>query len=415
MSIAGTNNEQTRPYNRRVVMETVRLHQPVSRAEIARLTGLTPQAVSKITADLEAAGLLLQRGRRRTRRGQPPVDITINPEGGFTIGLQLVHGGLRAVLVDLAGSVRSRREAAFADPSPGTAIPVMADTVTGLLRKQGIAPATVLGVGLVLPGPLDMGLHDHRDPTTIPGWDSAGPAATLAERLGLPVLIDNDATAAAVGERFYGAARLLRSFVYVFLGAGLGAGLILDGRPFKGHCGNAGELGHLIVEPGGLPCYCGNRGCLERYVSMHALEERLAAAGRPAATEEAVRRLLADGDDVLAAWLAEAADKLRIALNGLENLLDPEAVLIGGHLPPALMDALFEHLTALLPSVSARAERSGPRLLRATAGVDVSALGAAALPVFNVLSPTAHQPPRVTDPSVHPLEPDGTGARQATA
>ena len=383
MTLAGTNQELTRPFNRKVVLESVRRHQPVSRAELARLTGLTPQAVSKITAELTQAGLLRTVGRRRTGRGQPPLDLAVNPSGGFTLGMEITPTAVHGVLVDLAGSVCERASIPLTDPAPVASVPQMAELARALVTRSGVEERRILGLGVVRPGALGPPDPDHPDPTVLPGWDGDGASDALAESLGLPVTLDNDATAAAIGEQRYGVAESLSSYVYLFIGEGLGAGLIVDGRPIKGARGMAGEIGHIPVVPGGRSCYCGNRGCLERYVSRHALAEHLGLRGGrdlPA---------LDPADPAIAAWLTAAAAPLRAAITVLENLLDPQTVLIGGHLPAPMLQALIDRLDPLPPSLASHPDRAGPRVMRATAGEDVSALGAAALPLFESLSPLA--------------------------
>ena len=388
MLLSGTNIEHTRSFNRRVVLEAVRRHGPISRAEIARLTSLTAQTVSNIASELQDGGLIRSEGRRRTGRGQPPVELSINPEGGYTVGLQLDHRRLSGVLVNLAGEVRERTESEIGRAAPEIALPRMAKTVETLLHRAEVDGGRVLGTGVVMPGPFDVDSLTSVGPTTLPGWRGVDPAGLLSKTIGLPVLVENDATAAALGERLYGAARDLRTFFYLYVGVGLGAGLILDGQPYRGAWGNAGEFGHFVVEPGGRGCFCGNAGCLERYASLHSAMEAVREAGCDAGTIEDLAALAADGHPAMSAWIDSAAGHLRLALNAVENLLDPEAILIGGELPETISQALIDRLEPLMPSVSARRERSRPRLIKATAGIEATALGAAALPIFDTMSPS---------------------------
>ena len=388
MLLSGTNIEHTRSFNRRVVLEAVRRHGPISRAEIARLTSLTAQTISNIASELQEGGLIRSEGRRRTGRGQPPVELSINPEGGYTVGLQLDHRRLSGVLVNLAGEVRERSAAEIGRAAPDIALPLMAKTVETLLRRADVTQSRVLGTGVVMPGPFDVDSLTSVGPTTLPGWRGVDPAALLSKAIGLPVLVENDATAAALGERLYGAARHLRTFFYLYVGIGLGAGLILDGQPYRGAWGNAGEFGHFVVAPEGRDCFCGNAGCLERYASLHSAIEAVRAAGLEAETIDDLAALATDGHPAMTGWIDSAAKHLRLALNAAENLLDPEAILIGGDLPEAISQALIDRLEPLMVSVSARRERERPRLIKATAGIEATALGAAALPIFDTMSPS---------------------------
>ncbi|MEM7445285.1 MAG: ROK family transcriptional regulator [Pseudomonadota bacterium] len=373
MIVKGTNRDQTRPYNRRVVLETVRLRGPMSRADISRLTDLTPPAVNDITRELEKAGLLRSEGRRRTARGQPPVDYIINPEGGYSIGLQLDRDRLVGVMLDLAGDPRARTECRIEDPRPDAALPSLIAVSRQLITEAGINAASVIGAGLVLPGPFDS--DDPDDPMRLPGWRNTDPARALMAAIDLPVIVVNDANAAAVGERLHGAARDLATFCYVFLGHGLGAGFFLNGEPFEGSRGNAGELGHMVVDFSAT----GPAQRLEHHVSLHALGRWFAERGREAPRPEDLADLVAANDDDLNGWMDAAAAMLRPGLASLAALLDPQAILIGGLVPTPFIDVLLARLDGIASDHL--------QLIAATAGPDVGALGAAALPVFHHFVP----------------------------
>ncbi|MEO3959170.1 ROK family transcriptional regulator [Chromobacterium piscinae] len=347
-TVSGTNLEYARSHNRRAVLETVRLNGQLTRADLARLTALTPQTVSNIAAELLDAGMLLAgQPLREGARGQPAIPLTLNPDGAYAVGMQLDHQMLVALALDLSGRVRARLEAPVSRPSPDEALPLISDLLQRLRRESGLDWGRLLGLAL-----------------------------------GLPVLLEKDATAAAIGERLYGMASELRNFVYLFIGAGLGAGLFLDGRLYTGGRRNAGEAGHMMVVPAGRPCDCGNRGCLERYVSLQALYEELGIAGGPLATPEhlAARGIDAAGER----WLDAAAGPLRQAINILESMLDIDAVVLGGLLPPVWQEALMARLHPLPLSVRSS---SGERVRQGSAGRDVVALGAAALLVFDEFNP----------------------------
>lgn len=387
MAAIGHNAPRTRSYNRRVVLETVRLHGPIGRAAIARRTDITAQAVSNIVADLLAEGLLREARARAAGRGQPPRELVVDPAGGLTLGIEIAPDAVRGVLLDLAGSTLARRERALRRPTPARVVPVLAAMTAALMAEVPGPRGRVLGAGVVMPGPFGVRGLTSVGPTALPGWAGTDAVALLETALGLPVRIENDATAAAVAERLHGVARDLRTFAFVQIGRGLGLGLVLDGAPFKGAFGNAGELGHVVVMPDGRPCACGNRGCLERYVSLQALEEDLAGVGLALADAGALAGLLAAGDAHVTAWLERAARILRPVVAMLENLFDPESIVIGGALPDPVLDGLIARLDPLLPSVAQRTPRMAARLLRGATGRFTPALGAAALPLFHATTP----------------------------
>ncbi len=383
--MAGTNLEHARAHNRRAVIETIRLNGQRTRAEVARLTALTPQTVSNIAAELLDGGMLLAgEPMREGARGQPAIPLSINPDGAYSLGIQLDTQSLIAVAVDLAGQCRARVEAPVQRPDPQLALPLIEEVVGRLRADSGIDWGRVLGLGLVMPGPFGVEGMSSVGPTTLPGWEEVDAAAQLERRLDLPVLLEKDATAAAIGERLYGRAAALRNFVYLFIGAGLGAGLFLDGRLYAGVRHNAGEIGHMIVMPDGRPCDCGNHGCLERYVSLRALYETLGLADDAELAARSLERPTPEICYGMERWLATAAPPLRQAINILESLLDIEAVVIGGFLPPALLEQLEQRLHPLPGSIR---QSCGPRVLLGSAGRDTVALGAAALPIFDEFNP----------------------------
>ncbi len=382
--LRATNIERAKLINLWVVFDAVRLHGPLSRAEIARRTGLSKQTVSNLADELYEAGLLRPEAKQIRGVGKPSIPLAIDPSGGLTVGLQLDRGRLVSVLADLSGQVLRREVRPFETRAPEAAVPLLEGQVARLLDDPSLDRRRLLGIGLVMPGPFDV---EGLGPTSLPGWDGLAIAADLGRAIGQPVILENDATAAASAEWLFGAARTLDSFVYVFLGIGLGAGLIVGGRPIASAAGNAGEFGHLIVAPGGRPCDCGNRGCLEAYLSLHAAFRHLAARGVAIGSIEAMETRLSPDHPAIAEWIAEVLEPLRIGLNALENLLDPETILLGGDAPDWLIRALVERVEPLYPSIGRAARRRAPRLMRATLGRDAAARGAAVLPIFAALDP----------------------------
>jgi predicted NBD/HSP70 family sugar kinase len=386
-AISGTNLEQAKSHNRRVVIEAIRTNGALSRAAIARLTALSSQTVSNIVQELETAELLRPEPTLKGARGQPAVPYTINPDGGYSIGLQLDHQLLVGVITDLSGTVRARIERGIDRPTPAQAMPLLAAVSDDLMRAFRFDRTRLLGIGMAMPGPFGVEGMTSVGPTALPGWQDFPIAEELQRLTGIAVTVENDATAAAIGERLYGVARNLNSFVYLFLGTGLGAGLFLNGHLYKGSRHNAGEIGHMIVAPGGLECGCGKRGCLERYVSLRAAYESLDLPDPDHASPELLESLVARGDSRIETWIDNAVQPLRQAINVMELALDPETVVLGGFMPLAIIERLAAGLEPLLLSVSTATDRNVPRVVVGAAGKDTSVLGAAALPIFSETNP----------------------------
>jgi predicted NBD/HSP70 family sugar kinase len=389
MALKGTNQEFGRPYNRRIVFETIRLKGPISRAGIARDIELSLQTVSNITKELEEAGLLISARERRDRPGQPATMLAVDPHGGLAIGLQLTQTSLRSVVVNLAGEVINRGSRDLKTVDPDVVFALIRDLVDEIRGERPVRRH--IGIGLAMPGPFNVEPMSFSGSTTIEGWRDVPIHALLQQSAGLPAFIGMDAGAAAIGERFYGAGREIRDFFYLYFGAGLGGGMVRDGQLWHGAFGNAGEIGHFPLVGGGEACPCGSRGCLERYLSLDALGRRCKAAGMDPVNCP-LDALARQKHPIIETWLAETGPLLARAVVSIENLLDPEAVIIGGHIPPLLLDRLIAAAEPLPPSVSQRSARANPRIVRSQTGADAALLGAAVLAISGVLSPRMGRP-----------------------
>ena len=383
MKTSGTNLEHARVHNRRVIIEAVRLHGELTRAELARLTALTPQTVSNIVAELEQMDLLTShQPRRASGRGQPAVPVSLNPASAWSIGIHLDHQTLIVVLVDLTGEVHFRRLILVQKPQPGATFARLAEVLNEIRALPTLDWSRVLGMGVVMPGPFGVEGISSMGPTTLNGWEGVDVAAELGRLSGLPVTLENDATVAAIGERFHGVARQLNSFVYLYIGTGLGAGIFTDGHVYTGHAHNAGEVGHIVVAPNGRPCYCGNEGCLERYVSLQAAYEFCGLDPYRALPED----LLSVDAALFDQWITSSLAPLRQAINLLECVFDAETVVVGGMMPAPLLEKVLARLPPLYQSVRGR-YLPAQRVKMGMTGTDTAALGAAALPIFDEFNP----------------------------
>lgn len=385
--LAGTNSEYIKAYNRRIVLETIRRHGPLSRADVARHTRLTHQTVSNIVSDLVDERLVVTGERRTGGRGQPPVTLQVDPQGAHAVGFSLDRDHLTGVLVDLGGNVLERVQHELDKPSPDDALTLMARSTETLLARRSLPLERSRGVGVALPGQIQVGEATVTIPAHFLGWDDIRFEARLARLIGQPVFVENDAVAAAIGERWHGAAIGVADFLYLYFGIGLGAGLFLDGQPFRGHGLNAGKLGHIPVEFDGRPCSCGNRGCLERYASIGALSEALVGNDEVLHPAEILERYEAQ-DPKLLAWLEVAGRYLAQALLTVENLLDPAVILIGGRLPGPVVEELLDRVRDHLEPRRMRGKPVHPELVVSELGEHAAALGAATLPLYQSLAPS---------------------------
>lgn len=381
--LTGTNLVYTKQYNLRIVHEVIRQFGPISRADIARHTALTGQTISNLVKELLELSLIVEAEQKRQGRGAPSTSLAINPEAAFSVGLDFNRDHLTGVLVDLAGNVRQRAHVELELPTPERALDLMAETVEALIEKQRLSLASIWGVGIGVPGPMhhgDKGDDEYViNPTAFPGWHNIPLASWARERLGLPVFLENNATAAAVGEHWYGAGQQLTTFFYLFFGSGLGGGLVMNGRPYEGFTGNAGEIGYFPAMMNGDSPHTGMHFNLPRLYELL----RGTNAKRPADLDP----LLAAGHPVLLEWMDVAADYLTGLVLSVEYLIDPEAIFYGGHLTDAMLKGLMERVASALPGRRIGGKVTGPHHLLATAGVDSAALGVATLPIYAYFAP----------------------------
>ncbi|MEN8650208.1 ROK family transcriptional regulator [Streptomyces sp. 21So2-11] len=335
-SSTGVNLPGLRSHNAALVLDLLRAAGPdgISRLELAERTGLTPQAVSKITARLRAEGLLAEAGHRASTGGKPRTVLRLVPDAGYAVGVHLDRDELTSVLMDLTGDVVAVRRAPL---DFGAGVEVVVDAVVrevaalGFPRSRPFPGAeTLLGVGVAVPGPLDHGQGVLHRVTGFPQWDGVRLRDVLAGRLGLAVVLDKDTNAAALGLALRARPATGESFAYLHLGTGLGAGLVLGGALHRGARTGAGEFGHQTVQLDGPLCGCGDRGCIEALC--------LAAVAR--------------GD------IAEAARVLGTGAANLVGLLDIDRVVLGGRVVAAHQGEFVRGVRDVLTEQARREGRS---------------------------------------------------------
>ncbi|GAA4623615.1 ROK family transcriptional regulator [Actinoallomurus vinaceus] len=311
-----------------------------SRAELTRLTGLSRATVSSIVADLLAAGLIREapdtsasRGRPTGRPAQP---LTVNASAAYAVAADIGHQHVRVAVCDLNGDpIWDTVVANDTDRAPHETLDLTADLIHQAIREKNIAVGDVLGLGVDIAAPVratDGGLEAHGIKS---GWMGLRPGRELEERTGLTARLANDADAGALAERLYGAGRGTSDMVYIRLSTGIGAGIVSGGRPLTGAGGLAGEVGHLLSDPRGDMCRCGNRGCLETVAGPAAIAKLLEESRGRRVTVPDLLRLIEEGDRGAIRALEDAADHIGIALADLVTLLNPELIVVGGDLAAA--------------------------------------------------------------------------------
>ncbi len=378
--IVGANAGRSRSHNRQVVLGHIKTTGPMGRAQIARASGLSTQAVSNIIADLLDDGFLREDGRLSAGRGLPAVQYALNPGGAHAFGVEIRPDAIFAALLDLEGKTLFARREPLEKPDPAWVRDHVVALRDAALAETGVRAERLLGAGLVLPGPFGQtGLADAG--SELPGWHQLDAASWFAQGLDLAVYVENDANATAMAERVSGAAQELETYAFLYFGAGLGLGLVSQGRLIRGAFGNAGEIGHIPVPGPDGPV------ALEQLVSRLSAQRHLKRHGITAGSIADLDRHFQDQCPELFDWLARARAPLGYALTTIENLFDPQAIILGGAMPEAILDDLIENAALSGQSVSNRPDRQTPRLLRGASGRMTAALGAAALVINQSFTP----------------------------
>ncbi|XVV15203.1 ROK family transcriptional regulator [Actinoplanes sp. CA-131856] len=312
------------PGSRALIVDVIRSAERISRVELAEVTGLTQPSISNIVRDLIADGIVHETGSAGSLRGKPRKLLAINPADHFGVGFELGTDSVTCVAIDLTGGVVGRE-----------AVPLERADLPGQLAAQ----FDDFIAGLDLPRHRVEGLAVVA-PATAPFTEWETIADRLSERLKLPVLVENDAAAAALGEFWSRRVSREQSFGCVYLSTGIGAGMVFGGALFRGASFDAGELGHLSIAYDGRPCPCGNQGCVERYASMTAtvdaarahpaLSARLRLDGTVSAAYDALARAAVSGDQDAYAVIEEAAGHLSVAVTSMVNLLDLGRIVLTG-------------------------------------------------------------------------------------
>lgn len=380
-------------------LELIRSQGPISRIELAQSTGLTQATISHVVRSLIGDGLVREIGRGEPTGGKPRMMLEINPDARLGIGVQLGLESIVYVVVNLSGSVIGRLRAKGAgDRQPAEVVAAMAADISVLLDGLGVDRSLVVGVGLVSPGPIDRENGVILRAPSLVSWSGYSLRAEFEAATGLQVSLDNDATAAALGEHWLGATGDSRAYTSVYMATGIGAGIVIDGTIYRGVSSNVGELGHVTVDVRGELCSCGNRGCLELFASPRAIVARAAAAVAKGELDVrltgSVQTDLATlgmaamrGNAVAYVILADAAEILAAGIVSMMNLFDLELVVLAGSAFASTASIYLDRVQNAMDTYALSRESHRIKVQLSANVHDAAALGAATLVLQERLDP----------------------------
>jgi predicted NBD/HSP70 family sugar kinase len=372
-----------RARNSALLLNLIWRERQVSRADLARRTGLSPSTVSAIVGDLERAGLVQSAGAGLSRGGRRPTLLGFCDDAFAIIGVELGASHVLVTLTNLRGQVRAACHGVHpVQADPEGALALVRTFIDDCLRAERVARRRLLGIGVAVPSPVHPSAPGRLSPLILPAWDGVDVQAHLAGAYQVPVFVDNDANLGALSEGWWGAGRSGDDLTYIKVATGIGAGYMIRGELYRGAGGTAGEIGHLAVDPSGPRCLCGLNGCLTTFIGSSAVralarERMTGERGRTPTVADIVRAAQA-GDAAARTIVDEVGHYLGIAVAGLVNLMNPAVVVLGGEIT-AVGDLLLDRLRETVHARALSTSVAETRIVTSNLGDQAIAVGAATL------------------------------------
>jgi predicted NBD/HSP70 family sugar kinase len=371
-----------RTQNSTLVLRLIWRERQISRADIARLTGLSPSTVGAIVAELERAGLVREIGAGASRGGRRPVLVGFRDDAFALVGVELGATHVSAVLTDLRGNVRAFRDTHVAvREDPKTALATARALVDECLSSERVSRKRVVGIGVAVPSPVHPERPGDMSPLIMPAWVGYDVQEALHDAFEVPVFVDNDANLGALSERFWGAGAGGEDLAFIKVATGIGSGHIINGALYRGSGGTAGEIGHIAIDPNGPPCICGSRGCLATLIGAEALLARARTRWGRKKKNPTVGDIVAGaraGDPIARALIDEVGHSLGIVVAGLLNLINPAVVVLGGEIT-SVGDILLDPLRVSIRARALSTSVAETRIVASQLGARSIAVGAATL------------------------------------
>ena len=362
-------NLRTASGNERQILDLIRRLGPITRADLTRQTELTAQSISRLVDELIDRGLLRTGARILKGRGQPGVAVELVPEAAYTIGISIMTDAVAVVLMDFTGVVLEEQLEPLDTMRRADVIDAIKRIVARLIEKRAIKPTRLFGIGVAITGYFIAAGTRVNPSEHLEDWALIDLKEVLSDAFQLPVWVDNDGNAAATGESLFGVGRWTRSFAYIYVATGLGGGVVIDGKVIEGAAGNSGEFTGILAP-----------NLREDRPTLELLRQMINARGLEISS---VSELIARFDPAwpgIEAWIERTRQPLIAIVSAIAAVLDPEAIVIGGRIPPALAKRLADETEFY--AVPRRAHpRPLPRLVAAESVGDATAIGAAALPL----------------------------------
>ncbi len=387
------NNKFLKQFNEISLLDLIRKNRQISKADLAQLTGLSPTACGIIVSNLLEKNYISEAGIGISKGGRRPTLYELTPKSYFSIGVDIDIDYIRFILMDITGQVEYRDKIPSGlVQSVSEAIKLVEGKLHKIIEQYKIKPDRLLGVGISIPGMVDNITHEIIFAPNL-GWERVDLESMMSSLDSFPIYVDNEAMCSAICENWIGSCTEQKDFVCINMKSGIGSSLFTDGNLYRGCCGSAGEIGHIMVEQNGPKCACGNYGCLEALVSSKSLVEKAKRLVKQGLIADFTNGLDIDAitiDDIIS-WakddneaarviLVEAAGYLGLAVANLINTINPSKIVLGKELVK-LSEDILEHLKNIAYAKALKYPASRVEIITSETGEDTSALGAAIIPL----------------------------------
>lgn len=380
--------------NKYLVLDTIRHHYPISRADISVKTGLNKTTVSSLVTELIDSHFVTEIGLGESSGGRKPMMLLFNQRAGYAIGVDLGVNYILAMVTDLGGTVVKEKRIDMTDWSVETVTEKLKKCIHSLIKKTPSSPYGIIGIGVGVPGLVD----DQGNVLSAPnlGWTDVPLQEMLEREFDLPIAIDNEANVGALGEKEFGAGRSVSNMIYLSVGIGIGAGIILNDALYRGVSGFSGEVGHMTLAQDGPLCGCGSRGCWETFASEKALihqAKSLQLVDEKIQVAEAIDKinlntllsLAKRGHRPVIDLFANTGHWLGVGITNLVNVFNPELIVIGNRMSLA-SEWIADSIRETLNSQSLSFHRQKMNVVYAKLGMNSSAAGAASIAINRFFS-----------------------------
>jgi N-acetylglucosamine repressor len=405
----GRNHQTGKQFNRSLILGLILNRGPVSRLTLSRLTRLSPASLTILTGQLIDEGMLVEVGEEEEasgRAGRKSMALDLNPAAGRTLGVHITPRVIRIGLVNLKGEILDQERSGPPGPDPSETLARIIEASRNLLSRNNLTPQTVIGMGVGAVGLVDSEQGINLAALSL-GWENVPIKRELEQALGLPVYADNNVRGMVMAESLFGYGRThnFYNIAVIYIGLGVGCGLLVEGKLYRGNGGAAGEIGHTIVDPHGKLCYCGARGCLETVASEAAmvkealeaaernpdgiLAQKLASSGEAPLIEQVIQAAEAN-DPAAVGIICRAGEALGFMVINLMKVLSPDTVILSGRVTretPLFVNKVIE-------VVKSSGATSGPQLavMTSTLSDDIGMVGAAALALNKAVYSPGQEP-----------------------